>query len=133
MKYIALILTLTALTAQANDFKMVNGVRVELTDAEQAVLDSARAATIADSSNTGKRQRFEDQIIKRTDKLTRVMSLMGVRLTANQFENFVQATRNERADYIYTTTGLITWFNVTFPTRNYYDADLQTRALNILQ
>ncbi len=133
MKYLALILTLTALTAQANDFKMVNGVRVELTDAEQAVLDSTRAAQNADSTTVNKRQRYEQRVFNRTDKLIRLMSLMAVRLTDNQFENFVQATRNERADYIYAPASLVTWFTTTFPPRNYYDADLQTRALNILQ
>ena len=135
MKYIALILTLTALTAQANDFKTVNGVRVELTDAEQAALDSTRTAQAADSAATGRKQRFEERVLKRTDKLQQLMSKFAVEFNNNQFERFVQDTRNERSDYIYAPDALIAWFTTVFLTKNYGTGrtDLQTWALNKLQ
>lgn len=134
MKYLAYILIFASLGARAQGcFKMVNGVQIPCTQAEIDQRAADQAAFVADSANNGKRARFEQKILNREDRLIRVVTLMAVRLNDNQFSNFIQATRNERSDYPYVPDGLITWFTTAFPTRNYYDAALQTRVLNILQ
>ena len=92
---------------------------------EQATLDNA-------DPEKGGRAREEEKILRRQEKLLRAYSLVMAKLNANNTANFVQSTRQERQDYPYAPDALVNWLTTTFPTKNYYDADLATKLINIL-
>ena len=134
MRYLIIILLFPfALYGQTT--KIVNGVTVPLTQAEIQAIQKEWATqdSIAKDSTVTQRDRIEKRIQARQVKLLKFYIVAGAKLSKANFDNFVQSTRNERSDYPYNPDLLITWINVTFPAKAYFDADLQAKLLNILQ
>ena len=136
MRNLIIILLLTlCVSTYAQTTKVVNGQIVPLTQEEIAELQAQWATqdSLARDSSTTRRDRYERQFSTRKDRHDRLMIYMAVRLNDANFATFVSQTRNERSDYPYSPDALITWFTTTFPTRAWYDAVIQERALKIIR
>lgn len=115
-------------------YKIVNGEQVAMTAEEEAAYNADVIAINEEVNNPekkGKREN-EEKILNRRDKVTKAYALVMTKLNNNNTANFVQSTRNERVDYPYSKDALVEWITTTFPTKGYFDAELQTKLLNIL-
>lgn len=108
--------------------KIVNGVTVVMDAAEEAATLAEWAANPPVAPDI-----VTPEIEIRYSKWNQVMVYMTNELSDPDFQNFVQAVRNQSIDYQnLIDSPIFTWINTTFPTKSYFSTIRQTQLINNL-